>query len=854
MIVQYRHFKDGIRKVDFVLAFNTQIDNMENIKKRTIFETNLEKEGLHLERDISQHIHFVKIHIPNEVLYRYAEILKVKLPMITIPGQHKIYENNTVDGNEDTLYEKIFKCIKVKRDKFPTKSKCLYSEFQRKYHRIFDYERPNFFDAGTRIYIINFILERQHFVDCEETANNFGIEKLLADGVYECAYSLHEEEDRQILLKEWASLRKWMHIQPLDAIKDYFGAKIAIYYAWLGFYAHMLIPLSILGILVFVYGFFTWNSDSISHQICSSNKSTLMCPLCDRNCDYWELSKTCRSSKINYLIDNNMTVIYAFLMSIWAIIYLELWKRYSANLIYRWGLTGYSNEVEHPRPQYLKKLSKDRKLAEKLKQLDEENLFDLDMPYWKTKFFPSLTSYSLMLLAISISLIAIAGMIVYRMAQMASHTIFGEANSMTARIMLMPATAGCIDLIIISVLHYAYSYLAKILTNLEYCRTQTEYDESLTLKIYSFQFVNYYSSLFYIAFVKGKFVGYPREYNRLFNLRQQECNPGGCLMELCLQLVIIMIGKQVVNGIVEITVPLLKKRLKKKCTSKNKQKLQIHNQWTKDYHLQPWSSSLMFAEYLEMVIQYGFVTLFGLAFPLAPLFALINNVIEVRTDALKMLKYIRRPMAQRAHEIGVWFNIMQVVTRIAVTSCALIIAFSTNFIPKLVYVLYSGDTELTGYLNFTLAHFNTKDFEIQPRISTSQYANVTSCLYPDLRNPPWHPQPYERPVIYWKLLLARVVFVVLFQNITGAIQTVIAWAIPDVPKNLIRLIKSENFLLREYIIEYEKHQAMEVTTNDVTSWINHVNEEENGDEYNSLASSNEDYIKNDAGREETTSL
>ena len=37
----------------------------------------------------------------------------------------------------------------------------------------------------------------------------------------------------------------------------------------------------------------------------------------------------------------------------------------------------------------------------------------------------------------------------------------------------------------------------------------------------------------------------------------------------------------------------------------------------------------LFEEYLEMMIQYGFVTLFVSAFPLAPLLALLNNIWEV---------------------------------------------------------------------------------------------------------------------------------------------------------------------------------------------------------------------------------
>lgn len=167
------------------------------------------------------------------------------------------------------------------------------------------------------------------------------------------------------------------------------------------------------------------------------------------------------------------------------------------------------------------------------------------------------------------------------------------------------------------------------------------------------------------------------------------------------------------------------------------------------------------------VIQYGFITLFGLAFPLAPLLALINNVIEVRLDGIKMLRFIRRPVAQRTSDIGVWFQIMEVVTKIAVTSCAVIIAFSTNLIPKLLYKYTSSppDDGLQGYLNFTLAYFNTSDFEEEPLIGASKYGNVTMCRYTEFRNPPWDDRPYKRPMVYWKILMARLAFIVLYQVI-----------------------------------------------------------------------------------------
>jgi anoctamin-1 len=39
-----------------------------------------------------------------------------------------------------------------------------------------------------------------------------------------------------------------------------------------------------------------------------------------------------------------------------ATLFLELWKRYSATITHRWGLTGFTLEAEHPRPQYLARL------------------------------------------------------------------------------------------------------------------------------------------------------------------------------------------------------------------------------------------------------------------------------------------------------------------------------------------------------------------------------------------------------------------------------------------------------------------------------------------------------------------
>ena len=68
----------------------------------------------------------------------------------------------------------------------------------------------------------------------------------------------------------------------------------------------------------------------------------------------------------------------------------------------------------------------------------------------------------------------------------------------------------------------------------------------------------------------------------------------------------------------------------------------------------------------HLVIQYGFVTLFVAAFPLAPLLALINNIFEIRLDAYKYTTQMRRPLGQQVRSIGIWYGILEGMTYLSV--------------------------------------------------------------------------------------------------------------------------------------------------------------------------------------------
>ena len=142
--------------------------------------------------------------------------------------------------------------------------------------------------------------------------------------------------------------------------------------------------------------------------------------------------------------------------------------------------------------------------------------------------------------------------------------------------------------------------------------------------------------------------------------------------------------------------------------------------------------------FLFEVIQYGFVTMFVAAFPLAPLLALLNNIFEIRLDAYKYTTQTRRPLGHRARDIGIWLRILEVMTYMSVISnvsicshayCliikqlvlnpiaanqlhtgmifsfqAFIIALTSDFVPKMVYVFTkSTDFTFNGYVNASLS-------------------------------------------------------------------------------------------------------------------------------------------------------
>ncbi|XP_016377939.1 anoctamin-7-like isoform X1 [Sinocyclocheilus rhinocerous] len=813
------YFRDGQTKIDFVLVWEVKVrrkrrsrgqsqgevaeeaveaaqeESRSERRKaqlaqwRDKFIQNIQSAGLLMEKEesssVKKTVHYLKLHAPWDVLVYYAEELCLRAPLQVQP--HPDYNTST------RVLQKLW-VPNIMKDSVPNRPVDYYTcAFRKSKMEKFlgSDDRENYFTNTQRNRIVYEILART--VYGRRKRAEVGVARLLNEGAFTGAFPLHEGpfelpgcdiqpdqlNKRQVLYHYWSNWLKWYKYQPLDHIREYFGEKIALYFAWLGFYTAWLLPAALVGTCVFVSGILTMGSNAPAKEICESGGLYLMCPLCE-TCKPWNMSDICPMAKVGYLFDHPGTVFFSVFMSLWAVTFLEYWKRKNATLAHHWDCMDFHEEEEPPRPEF----------AAMAPAMEENPVTGVKEPYFpeKARISRMLTGSMVIVIMLCVVMIFLVTVIIYR--SIVSVMMFETGSSVlrTQAGNIANISSSLVNLALILLMGQVYTALAEQLTKWEMHRTQTQYEDAFTFKVFIFQFVNFYSSPFYVAFFKGRFVGYPGHYGTLFGMRNEDCGPGGCLIELAEQLCIIMVGKQLINNVQEFVIPKIKYWRQKRALSsvKKAQKAEESKRWEQDYELIPCEG--LFDEYLEIVLQFGFITIFVAAFPLAPLFALLNNWVEVRLDAYKFVCEYRRPVAERAQHIGVWFIILEALSHVSVIVNAFLIAFTSDFLPRLLYQ-YKFNNDLHGYVNFTLAYSPP----------SYNYSSHTVCRYKAFRD-----ENGKYTLVYWELLAARLGFIIAFEHVVFFVLRVIDWMVPDIPESLELKIKRERYLAKQALADKQE--------------------------------------------------
>lgn len=354
---------------DFVLVyepFDGSLDEPNRITKRMAFIKNLQAQGCEVfeeEHNVDdRYLVFVLVTLTQDILEQIAEYVHMHVPVAVQDYPYAKY-----DHLQATFLGADIGAQALDVSMRPSMPFNVQHFFTGEY-KVGDKDRYLFtnddeaFTQKDRIGAAYELLKTLNFG--MGAKSEIGIDRLVSDRVFLTAFPLHDgplDEQRHeqgggfnytaLLYDKWARWSNVLKYQPLDHIREYFGEKVAWYFAFAGYYTFCLIPLTCMGIAAYTFGTNIDWTDAVTEDICTHGDHYAMCPLCD-DCPYWKLNLACSKKKLDTVFDNPMTVVYSFTLCLWALLFLQFWKRKAARLQYSWSC--WENElVQLPRLKFV---------------------------------------------------------------------------------------------------------------------------------------------------------------------------------------------------------------------------------------------------------------------------------------------------------------------------------------------------------------------------------------------------------------------------------------------------------------------------------------------------------------------
>ncbi|XP_039988884.1 anoctamin-10 isoform X1 [Xiphias gladius] len=427
-------------------------------------------------------------------------------------------------------------------------------------------------------------------------------QKLGSAGVVVDMFPLHSLDQLKDLSDAWYSGN---HLaQPLDSVNGYFGSSVAFYFSFLDFYTWSLLPPAILGLSI------TYFSGEVQKEMVESVSGSQ-----DKNVE----------DDSGPAISGHM--IQAVFSMLWSTVFMELWKRRSSSLSYRWGTLHLAERFAEPRPGFHGDLGVNPVTGR------VEPLF----PEWQRDLRMALVSVPVVGLFLGL---VVLGMVCFYWGEAQVQQLHKDWDSLVSQTLLyMPSV---LHIIYTNMLANVYKTVARSLTEYENHREESAFEKHLTAKVLVFTFFNYFAVLFHVAFFKQDV---PLLRKRLASL---------------------LIVTQLVNQVTEAVIPFLVDRFisaPHRTESKDDpQEDKFRNQSTLP------AFPGLFAEYIELLVQFGYLSLFSCVYPLTAVLLLINNLTEIRSDAYKICKLFRKPFSPPVANMGVWQTAFEVLSFVSVVS------------------------------------------------------------------------------------------------------------------------------------------------------------------------------------------
>lgn len=455
----------------------------------------------------------------------------------------------------------------------------------------------------------------------------------------ESIFTLHNHTYNKEWLKKWSS-QYLLTEEDLDDIRARIGEKVAFYFAFTQTYAIFLAAPAAFGLVAWAF--------------LGSNS-----PL------------------------------YAVFASLWTIVFVEYWKHKEVDYAIRWNVRGVS-KIERHRPEFVHdKEAKDPVTGE------TQLIFPATKRLQRQLLIAPFAILATLLLG---SLIAVA----FGIEIFISEVYDGPLKSVLTFLPTIILTTG------LPLLTNILTMVATKMSDFENYETDSAYERSMVEKIFILNFITSYLPVLLTAFVYIPFGKIIVPYLDVFSLTVRPFAENAKQMKapsssqftinpkrLQGQVFYFTVTAQIINFATEVVVPYAKRQGFIKYREIQSKRAQKHGGARPSVGIDDLPEEKEFlarvrsevtldtydvsVDLREMIVQFGYMSLFSVVWPLVPVSFLINNWIELRADAAKICVGMQRPIPWRADTIGPWLDSLSFLSWLgSITMAAIVYLFSND--------------------------------------------------------------------------------------------------------------------------------------------------------------------------------
>ncbi|TPP45160.1 Calcium-activated chloride channel family protein [Leishmania donovani] len=476
-------------------------------------------------------------------------------------------------------------------------------------------------------------------------------------------FPAHDSATRDALWSSvWSarSLAGWLTISE-DAVASYLGEEVMFFYAWMNHYARWLLGAGLLGVLVSMLSSLRLVPDTAAAAVLVPAASS---------------SITLRRT-VQHCLDVALLPLFSTTMIIGSVLCIKMWERRCSALCMRYHLFQQEGK-DVLRHDFRGTPGTDPVTGEP--QLCYPACYRLTAAQSLTWGIVALfMGGTLGLMVCSLNL---DGMVTDPASRLAIPflrrlAVDGGLLDKTAHPIagMLPPLAYSVC---IGALSFIFTDLAKYLTRMENNRYRGEYMRSLTLKRAAFEFVNSYGKLLFIAFGRCRVAELSAHLRSMFYV--------AVLSRMMSHTVIPFVvthRRRVVRRLFRASGGDTSSTPSEGSPSTPASLRRSAHGGSSDSPLEEVDEMLdlydICMDFIEILIQFGYILLFAAAYPLASFVALLSNIIEVRSHLFKMCYVMRRPVPRLGvQQNATWCGIMRGCVIAAVITNTFLLALTSH--------------------------------------------------------------------------------------------------------------------------------------------------------------------------------